>query len=349
VILDATSLSHYQACKRRHVLESQFRTRRWRPRLLFEHWLRRGVHALSNGADAKATYSHTKAGLLAACASPGLDLPSAASAYVQAKDWAAALDTVLRAASRLTLLALRDQPPATIAPGVRWRFSSPTDESGTLHRWIAVSSWDEDELARQAHGWWSFGDMVVARHNLMLHIVEVGSLSRKGRRDSCWTRAYRHPTMHNLRLMFRRSDGTEAFGGRVPVYLADLPNQDADDWVAQLYQCGLAQEKMRHITLACPGDQVCEDSVEQILQEARNISALDSQAHESSYSQIPMSHSACDGLVPCPLQAICYHPRPMTEEEILATGLYDPRNPPVERAASAPVAVQPSTPLAAGR
>lgn len=322
MILDASILSSYQQCKRKHALASQFRSRRWRPRLLFEHWLRYGIRALSNGAALLPTVAHCKASLLSACANPGLD--TSANPYSQAKDWAAAIDTVLHASSRLTLLTIRDIPPVPLAPDLQWRLTSPVDDSGTLHRWIAVSRWDEDELSRAAHGWWVFGDMCALRANLMLHVVEVGQLRGKQRRDSVWTRAYRHPTIPHLPLMFRKSDGSEAFGGRIPAYLADLPQQDVASWVDQLFACGLAKEKMRHVTLACPNDAVCADTVRQIIQEATAIQSLSS---NTGYSTHPMSHSACDGNPPCPFQPICYHPAYLSPAEILDTGMYDLRNP----------------------
>lgn len=348
MILDASILSGYQQCKRKHALASQFRSRRWRPRLLFEHWLRYGIRALSNGAALLPTVAHCKASLLSACANPGLD--TSANPYSQAKDWAAAIDTVLHAASRLTLLTIRDIPPVPLTPDLHWRLTSPVDDSGTLHRWIAVSRWDEDELSRAAHGWWVFGDMCALRANLMLHVVEVGQLRGKQRRDSVWTRAYRHPTIPHLPLMFRKSDGSEAFGGRIPAYLADLPQQDVASWVDQLYSCGLAKEKMRHVTLACPSDAVCADTVRQIIQEAgamaesmkhRTMTSLQAptEAYPTTslhtaadhanmdYARFPMSHSACDGNPPCPFQPICYHPAYLSPAEILDTGLYDLRNP----------------------
>jgi hypothetical protein len=328
VILGASDISHFQQCRRRHALERRFRVRRWRPRLLYEHWLRQGIFSLSNGQEPSATFARCRAGFLAACASPGLDTPSASFAYTQARDWTAAIDTTLRAAARLSLLSLHHLPPAPLqlAPTIRWRFSSPVDDSGTLHRWIAVSSWSEDELSRAAHSWWCFGDMCVARANCMLHVVEVGSLRRYNgsmRRDSCWTRAYRHPTMPMLKLMFRRRDGSEAFGGRVPAYLADLPAQSPDDWVEQLFACGMVKDRMRHITLACPGDAVCLDTVGQIVDETNRMRRDDTTMED--YYRLPMSHSACDGNPPCPWQAACYAPR-MTEPEVLDLGLYDPRN-----------------------
>lgn len=340
MVIDASILSSYQQCKRKHSLASTYRPRRWRPRPLFEHWLRYGFRALSNGAALLPTVAHCKASLLAACANPGLD--TSANPYAQAKDWAAAIDTVLHTASRLTLLSIRDIPPVPLTPDLQWRLTSPVDDSGTLHRWIAVSRWDEDELSRAAHGWWVFGDMCALRANLMLHVVEVGQLRGKQRRDSVWTRAYRHPAIPHLPLMFRKSDGSEAFGGRIPAYLADLPQQDVSAWVDQLFACGLAKEKMRHLTLACPGDDVCRDTVRQIIQEARamaestahpkatiqSVSTHAASDHTSmDYARFPMSHSACDGNPPCPFQPVCYHPSYLSQAEILDTGLYDPRNP----------------------
>jgi hypothetical protein len=69
---------------------------------------------------------------------------------------------------------------------------------------------------------------------------------------------------------------------------------------------GLVQKHIRHITLECPSDDICADTVRQITELATQLTATRSRADASGWSDIPMSRSACDGMVPCPWQGVCY-------------------------------------------
>src|SRR5689334_21515434 len=172
VIISATEFSHFQACARRYALELRWRMPRLRPKPLFERYLRSGISLLSSTTPPPLddVIRTVKAQFLGQCASPGLDLPQGANPFIIAKDWAMALEMSLRAASRLTLLTLNPLDNVKLAPDVLWAVNSPADDSGILHRWLACDRWDQDELSRQAHGWWVFGDMAATRCSMMLHV-----------------------------------------------------------------------------------------------------------------------------------------------------------------------------------
>lgn len=346
MILDATSLSHYQACPRRWLIESIWRPPKHRPKVLFERMLRLGIERLSSPssppADLALTIRDLRARFLGQCASPGLDLPSGANPFIIAKDWAMALDMILRTAKRSTLLTLTPVPPVALSSDVSWRVSALADDSGTLHRWLACDRWDQDELSRQAHGWWVFGDMAATRRSLMLHVVEVGQM-RNGRRDSCWTRGFRHKRAPNLPLIFGRPDHRTEYNIE---YLADLSRDDPEGWVDAIIKEGEAGKHLRRVMLECPSDEVCADTVRQMLTEAEKMRVTLSSVSPEQWSDVPMSRSACDGMVPCPWQNCCFQWPPPDPEDagFVRLDAIAPQSvrlvPPLEQDATAPASVR---------
>ena len=99
MILDARTLTTLQSCPRRFLLEADYEVLRWRPKALLDACLRRGIAAISNGADAGATTSMMKVEFMQVAANPGIEVAYGANPYVIAKDYCAMLDTVLRAAA----------------------------------------------------------------------------------------------------------------------------------------------------------------------------------------------------------------------------------------------------------
>lgn len=305
MILDATILSHFQSCRRRSVLERTWRPRQWRAKSLFERELRSALFALSNGADLSEVVRVHRARFLGYCANPGLDLPPGANSFIIAKDWAIMLEVLLRTLKRSALLTLKSISPVDlVGSNVLWRVSSPVDESGVLHRWVTCDRWDQDELSRQVHGWWTFGDLAVALRPLTLHVIEIGQI-RSGRRDSCWTRGFRSRYAPNLPLRFKRPERNPK--DFLSEYLADKRSEESETegWVSEIIKEGLAQKHILHVPLECPPIEVCRDTRNQILQLAAEIESTSA----ALWSDVAMARSACDGLVPCPWQDCCYrHP-----------------------------------------
>lgn len=299
--LDATIVSHYQSCKRRSVLERTWKPRQWRAKTLWEREFRQALLALSAGTDLNEVVRVHRSRFFGYCANPGLDLPPGTNAFIVAKDWAIMLEILLRVMKRSTLLELKTVPAVEINPLVSWRVLSPIDGSGVMHRWITCDRWNNDELSRQAHGWWTFGDMAVMRKPTTLHVIEIGQV-RSGRRDSCWTRGFRSRYAPNLPLRFKRPErNPQDF---VPEYLADKRSEEEETeaWVTQIIKEGLISKHIQHVPLECPSDEVCEKTCEEIFTLASEIHSLS----ERKWSDVAMSRSACDGLVPCPWQDCCY-------------------------------------------
>jgi hypothetical protein len=300
--IDAHSLTLYQSCRRRFLLDHDYRPVLWRPHSLFNACLRAGILELSKGADVAETAIDARARFMQTAANPGMD--ARGDTYTLAKDYCALLDTVLRAVAYERVPKLSEVPPARLNSSIAWRFLSHADESGTLHRWITVDSWGEDDLARELHGWYVFGDMAMAQQPMVLHVIVVGQV-RAGRRASLWARAWQHPSIPTLRIRFRRSEG-QSFNGWKPYRIADHHDVDADAWVEQMYKEGAAQELMRTVNVKLPGPDVLSDTARQVMTEARAMQELALERGSTTYLALPMSRGACDGLVPCPFQSVCY-------------------------------------------
>lgn len=318
--IDAASLTYYQACRRRFLLDVEFRVLRWRPRHLFTAILREAVVRLSSGENIAMVIADARERYLQTAASPGLDIAPGANPYLIAKDYCAMLETVLRTLARLTLLTLRDLAPARLSSRLAWRFASHADESGALHRWVVTDRWTDDNLVREAHGWHVFGDMAMARVPLTLHVVEIGQV-RSGRRASPWARGFKHPTMPSLRMRFAKRDGSSLEGWRA-VYLADMPDADPDAWVDALWRDGIAASLVHHVEIAQPPDSVCDATTQQIMFEGLAMAQISRERASSTWSALPMSRGACHGFSHCPFVDVCYsHPQAAPE----SLGLYQIR------------------------
>ena len=106
MILTAASISVLQSCPRRLLLEADYEVIRWRPKLLMDAMLRKGILEISQGANASSIAASAKADFLQSAANPGLDLSRGSDPYRVALDWCAMLDTILRAAPRMGFPAL---------------------------------------------------------------------------------------------------------------------------------------------------------------------------------------------------------------------------------------------------
>jgi len=313
--IDATVIDTFQRCKRQALLSHVWQPMKWRPKHLFLSAFRRAVFNVSNGADARKEAEEAKVLFLSTAASPGLDLPRGAKPYPIAKDWCAMLDTTIRAVARLTLLTLRELPPVELTEGISWQPRAWADDSGQLHRWIAVDSWTEADLYRELHGWPAFGDIAVTECPMMLHVVEIGQM-RNGRRASSWARGFRHPTMANLKMHFRKRDGSPLSPEWRPLYLADNRDWKPEDWVEQMAAEGECDRLMRHVTINVPSKETCLDTRQQIAREAEALVQLLGKRPQT----VPMSRHACDGWNnPCVYQSVCYSEKTVAIESL---GLY---------------------------
>jgi len=314
MVIDAYGVTTFQSCPRRWLLEQSWRVIRWRPKSLFDHVLRQAIFAISNGADPAAQRQAARTRFLSQAANPGLDVSEGTDSWAVANDYCGMLDTIIEAVSRLTLLGVRRLDGIEIGTsGMSWEPLAWADESGVLHRWITVDRFDDDVIAREAHGWYVFGDIAVADAPLTLHVVEIGQI-RNGRRQSAWARAYKHPVIaHRYKFSRKNSKGhsTSLSDQWIPIYYSDQPDPDPSTWVDLMAADALMPQLLHHIPIAQPSEAVRRDTLGQLGSLALQMSRLHGEREGAADGmKEPMSRGACDGILPCPLQELCYRERP---------------------------------------
>lgn len=331
---DAARLTEYQTCRRRALLNADWRVLRWRPRTLFLACLRHAILKLSAAlgkaplaASAEASVARVcadaKAEFLQAAANPGLEMPKGSDPWTAAKDWCAMLDTIPRAlALRQGIPALLgDLPPVILAPGLTWTVLSSAI-NGELHRWIALDNWTEEDLSRELHSWHTVGDQAATLLPLTLHVIEIGRLQQQ-RRASPWARAWRHPAMPSLRLRFRKSDGKD-FEGYKPVYLADYTATSPAAWLEQMERDHAITPLLHEVRVAAPPLPTAAATLAQMRDEGLAWQRLLADREAHPWPSLPMSRAACDGFVPCPWQEACHSHTP-SSALLPSLGLYQRR------------------------
>jgi hypothetical protein len=109
--------------------------------------------------------------------------------------------------------------------------------------------------------------------------------------------------------------------GWTPVYLVDKPRANVEKWVDQLWADGAAEPHLKHITVAVPSKEVCDDARQQLRHETLSMRST----RNIPWQTHPMSRGACDGMVPCPFQYVCYSDQRPELVEIDKIGLYQRR------------------------
>jgi hypothetical protein len=312
--VDAASLNDFQVCKRRFILNSEWRLARYRPKLLFDLLLRRGILQLTKQADVAQVASAAKSTFLQRAADPGLDIIGK-DPYQAAKGWTSLLESALHGVSRTTLPVLHDPAPVQLTSSIDWRFLSWADDAGMLHRWITVESWDSDTLLRELHSWRTFGDLVMSGCPLVLHVIVLGQ-QRNGRFMSPWTRTYVHPAMPSLRWRWTKPEDTSW----KPVQLLDQKRLDVTEWIDQAWSQQAIQPLLQDQQVEMPPESVCRDTKYQIAREASDMFRLVNE--RTSYLAEPMSRGSCDLYSPCHFQSVCHSAEPV---DLVQLALYVPR------------------------
>ena len=323
LILNALILSHYQACLRRHALEQLWNVIKIRPHSLFDSCLREGALRLSTGEPAEKVRSEMSTKFVSRATQPGLDLPEGSDSYTIAMDWAGMLSVILTAiaeTTQLTLLRLAEKA----FDDFEWQPFAFADESGVLHRWLTVDAWDQAEISRQLHSWYTAGDMAIMDSPMVLHVVLIGQV-RKGRRWSPWARAYRDPLIAN-RFRFQRKDKTTGqvrslAGEWKPFWYQDQPSPDPDVWLELMKKDGVLEGLIQQANLKEFSKSVRRDTLAQIKELAREMDGMDIRDDPMDY---PMSRGSCDSMVPCPFQGACFRENP--REKLSDLGLYSERS-----------------------
>lgn len=336
MILTARQLIAFQQCRRRYMLEQNWRVRRYRPKTLFDSCLREAAVKFSTGSNPEAVISAARARFMSMAANPGLDLPAGRDSYQETLDWTAMLGTVLTAISRLALLILRPLPPVRIAMGVEWQPTAFADDAGTLHRWISVDAWDRDAIARECHSWYALGDMIACDVPMQLHVVVIGQV-REGRRISPWCRGYLHPVLAG-ELRFQKANPRGGYASLTgdkwkPAWLSDMPRMTASAWCDKMDADGVTPSLLLHPSIAQPTDGARRQLLAEVEEEAWRIEAETERALRKGTGTVdqpsfpaatPGARANCDGLVPCPWQAACW--RPDFDVPVDELGLYDTRH-----------------------
>ena len=331
--ITASDLRSWQTCRRRYLLERSWRVLRWRPSSLYRSCLREGVFQLSNAAPIATVRSTARTRFLTEAGRPGLDVMTG-DPWTVAQDWAGMLQTSLTSISRLTLLTLSRPPVLPMLPlDATWQPLSWMDESGTLHRWIAVDAWDEEVLAREAHSWHCVGDMAMLDAPMMIHAVVIGQ-QRAGRRHSPWARCYRHPVIAGM-YRFQRPDGKGGWRKLAgekwePVWYADQSKPDPEKWCDLMDADHVTPSLLHHQAIAGLGRRAADRIRAEISSVAREIGSRTGAGAGAAPEPMsepmaePMARSACDPVTgPCPWQVACMREQP--EQGIGELGLYSIR------------------------
>lgn len=298
MILTARLLSTKQRCARQFALQREYRYPKYHPKTLYEHCLRNAVLALSNGTDqtAEDIAKQCTTDYMEKAANPGIDTAQN-DPYLLARDWCAVLETTIEALSRLVLLSVQPGPTLTLSDHT-WVCSAFRDQSGVLHRWIAVDHWDDDAKFAELHSWNVFGDCAAAKIGMALHVIEIGR-SRNSHQQTPWCRAFKHPVIHG-RYAFCQKDGSRLANGWKPLWYQDSDKNKASTWVDMMERDGI--NLIHHIDIR-------EPKPEHIAQFRREIE-IESAAMEQvgPWQTVPMSRDRCDKPYPCWFQNICYGP-----------------------------------------
>lgn len=334
-ILNAISLGRYQTCRRRHLLEADWRVVRWQPKALYDSLLRQAVMLLASKPADHADRAvcvdlatDAKAQFLQLAANPGLDTDSP-DPYRLAKEYCALIDTTFSWLARQQHPPIQFADPVDLSLSLRWRVLNPVDPAArTLHRWITVDHWNADvDLPAEMHSWRTIGDMAVTNLPLTLHVIVIGQM-RKGHRASPWTRTYRHPGLPHLKYRFL------ARGGRklkdwLPTHLSELPADtiSSAEWLDLMERDGVLAPLIHHYPLRQLSAPIASDIRLQIMQEALRMRDAIVDRHSLSWSALPMSREQCDagpGHSACPFQWCCHSPN-IEPVDPATVGLYQSR------------------------
>ncbi len=292
--LSGRTLSTFQSCPRRWLLEHTGERLRWRPISLLSACLRGTVLGLSAGKPKESVAKEACTRFRTIAADPGLDI--LVNPWTLSGDLCAILTNFTEALSRQVLLPVKLGEAVPLSSHF-WTPGAFVDETGSLHRWATVERLSDDALARELHSWEVVGDMAMLDAPMTLHLVETG-VTRNGRRHSPWTRAYQHPMIAG-RIKFQAKGGKKLQGNWQSLWFADA-HETPESWVDRMAEDGL--DLIHHLDVK-QLDVAHRDEVRrQIATEAAAMEALRS----TEWRIVPMRRAACDFPVTCPWQFKCY-------------------------------------------
>jgi hypothetical protein len=294
VTLDAQTIAAFQQCPRKHLLNQSGEIKRWRPRSLFTHQLRKAIHSLSTtGGKLEAVTAEAVAEFMEIAANPGLDTHR--DPFTTARSLCSTLKTVLARIHACKVPRLEPLPSIILSDTVKWSCSALYDGS-QLHAWSAVDSLNDAVLAQELHSWRVVGDCAASGLPMMLHVIEIGRQNESGRFNSPWNRTFAHPVVIH-RWAFQQKDGKPLQGKWKPIYFEDGRN-DPQTWIELMERDGVRAMKTVSVK---------QLTVEQAAQIKREI-LFEAKAMESlpeNWKDQPMRRTSCDIPV-CRYQSLCY-------------------------------------------
>jgi hypothetical protein len=295
-----------QMCSRRAAIERDWYYRRWRPRALFNNCLSRLVAEISNGKDAEKAGQDAYTSFLEKCRNPGLELAYGVDPFKLAMDFAHALRVAAELLSRMTLLPVQSAQKIEVYPGYDWHPGVFKDESGALHWWHAIETFNNDVLASQGHSW-RWGDMAALDAPLTMHLVEIGFI-RNNHLHGDLSRIFQHPAV--TKFKFKHRDG-EVLASWKARFLQSIPEKA----MPMKRWCDLLDEDrvqpIHHVTMKQPEPWQLEEFKNEVIQETNRFNQL-----PGNWRLAPKSRNACDILGGCPHQPLCYGPPNATPESI---------------------------------
>jgi hypothetical protein len=260
--------------------------------------MRRAVLSLSSGMAYEEVSTSARTQFIDAARSPGLSVDNC-DVYKLAMDYCSIITNVLYALSGVAMLTVEPVTPVDIRDGQQWKPLSRKDDSGTLHRWIFVDSWDDERFTSELHSWYTFGDIAATQSPMQLHVVEIGQ-KRGGRMISPWSRAHIHPIIAG-RFKFTDIKGKEW----KPIFFSEL-RLTPEEWVGQMRREGLTDSLIHHVSIKEPQTKHVEDFKRQVLMESAEMRRVSETV--SGAMELPMSRGSCDWPRPCPFREVCYKP-----------------------------------------
>lgn len=318
--LNAADLTAWHRCRREYVLHTEWQPRKWKPKSLLAHCLRKAIVAVSSGIDPAIAARDACTLLVQHAGDDGLDMPPLTDTYRLGQDMCAVIEIVTRCLTKLVLLELRDAPDLEIDNGIIWQTMASADESGVLHRWTFVDKLNWDTRVRELHSWYVAGDLMLSRTPMTLHFLRVGHI-HEGRWRSPWTTAYTHPTISRMGYHFRTPTGRE-FKGWEPIYLSDDKTLNLDEWADRCFDEGQARMLMEHAQVAVPTDNECAAVTREIINEAREMRHVQGW----DWRGFAMQRPACDRIGgPCSFQTVCYAEGPASTVNLDSLSLFRPK------------------------
>jgi len=295
VTLNAPTLTAFQQCPRKYLLNQSGEIARWRPKSLFLRQLRAAIHSLSTdcGKPEDVT-AEAVAGFMEAAANPGLDTQS--DPFTVARSLCSILKTSIARIHACGVPRSKPHPHVFLSDTVTWSLSALYD-GNQLHSWTAVDSLSDAVLARELHRWSVVGDCAASGLPMTLHVIEIGRQAASGRFNSAWCRTFAHPAIAS-RWAFQQKDGSPLQGKWKPIYFENGRN-DPQTWIELMERDGVRLLK------DIPIKQLSVDQANEVKREILIEAGRMQEINGKDWRSEPMRRTACD--VPlCGWQAVCY-------------------------------------------